>query len=197
MEAVEGIRIALGGPEDDLVGVPEVLDGSPLALEFRIDADVEVLAGRLARCLLEERREFLLGRPGDDRALDHDRMLVRGAGKHLADCAGAGPHRVQVDVAVGVVVGREGKQREVGLADVRVVGRRAQAVAAMYRDEVVEARLVDRCFAGVDDCDDRLVDVHVDDRVARVGETGRDRRADVAAPDDADVHCREGGGRCS
>ena len=77
-------------------------------------------------------------------------MLVRGAGKHLADCAGAGPHRVQVDVAVGVVVGREGKQREVGLADVRVVGRRAQAVAAACRDEVVEARLADRCLAGVD-----------------------------------------------
>ena len=99
-------------------------------LELGVDADVEVFADRLARCLLEERREFLLDHPGDDRALDHGRMLVRGAGKHLADCTGAGPHR-------------------------------AQAVAAVCRDEVVEARLVDRCLAGVDGRDDRLVDVYV------------------------------------
>jgi hypothetical protein len=99
-------------------------------LELGVDADVEVFADRLVRCLLEERREFLLGRRRDDRALDHDRVLAWGVGKHLADCTGAGPHR-------------------------------AQAVAAVCRDEVVEARLVDRCLAGVDGRDDRLVDVYV------------------------------------
>ena len=86
---------------------------------------------------------------------------------------------------------RECEKGNVGLAYCVVLGRRPEPIASVSLDEVVETRFVDRRLARVDRVDDPLVDVDRENLVAQIGETGRDRRPDVAAPDNERKRRRE------
>jgi hypothetical protein len=71
------------------------------------------------------------------------------------------------------------------------VGREVQA-AAVLRDEVGEAGLVDRDLAALQAVDLRGVDVDAPDVVAELREAGRGHEADVAGADDTDGFARAG-----
>ena len=71
------------------------------------------------------------------------------------------------------------------------VGRERQApLGGVVRDQLVEARLVDRHHAPLEPVDLRGVDVAADDVVAHVGEAGARDQPDVPSTDDADLHGR-------
>ncbi len=185
-------RALVVGPEHDLVGVQEVVDGGPLAQELRVHTDAKPLAGGPVARGFQNGGDCVLGRAGYDRALDHDGVPVVFAGERLAELCRGRLHDRQVDAAVVVLRGRQTEEGYVGVEHGRVVGGRPEATGALGAsvggDELVEARLVDGRVAVVDRCDDLLVDIDVDDVVAEVSETGCDGGADVAASDDGETH---------
>ena len=54
----------------------KILERRPLAEKLRIDRNAELLAVRFSRCLLEQRNDPFVGRPGQDGAADDDDVVA-------------------------------------------------------------------------------------------------------------------------
>ena len=76
-------------------------------------------------------------------------------------------------------------------ASARSVVKRRRSSATLRGTSSFEARLVDRDLAPAQRVDLVRVDVDADDGVAVLGEARPDHEADVARPDDSDVHLAE------
>ncbi len=177
--------------DDDAVRPHEVLDRRPFLEELGIRHDREAM--RDAAC------ETARGQ----RLVDHAAHALRGADRHrrlvddhlvarhvAADVARRFEHVLQIGGAV--LVGRRADRDELDLAvrDARfhIGGKRDAPGRAGARDDFLQARLVDRNPAVVQDLDLAGIDVeakHVvpDFREARAGD-----ETDVAGADDGDFH---------
>ena len=89
--------------------------------------------------------------------------------------SGGVPTAMNTTSAVEIAAGDVGREREAALALIPL-------------DVVVEARLVDREDVLLQPIDLRLIEVCAHDGISGLGETRADDEADIAGPDDGDVH---------
>ncbi len=176
------------GAEHDAVRAHEIVHRRPLLQELGVRHHREADAGLAAR-------GQGLGH--------HGANLVAGAHRHgglvddhleavhvLGDAAGGRQHVFQVGRAV--FVGRRAHGDELHVA-VRHAGchvrRELQAARrAVAVDQLLQARLVDRYAAGVEQIDLLLVDVEAEHVVAQLRQARAGDQADIAATDDGDSH---------
>ena len=179
MQAGDGITVLVVECADhDPVGVEEVLDRCALGRELGVRGVAD-----LAQPPLVEAVAHLEARAHRNRAL-HDDDAAPVDGRQLVDHC---PHRGEIGVA-GVGGRRaDGDVDEVGAVDrLADVGGKAKALA-VSRDQLLEARLVDRHLAALQGRDALRDHVPDDDRVAELGEAGTGDEADVAGTEDGDV----------
>ena len=162
--------------DDDAVGVHEVLDRRALLEELRAGDVAEALLALLAEHALQRRAG----------AARHGRLHHQRAALGRRDRVDDRVHRRQVGVAgVGRRRADGDEQQARVLERVGEVGREVQALA-VARQQLLEARLVDRDLAAPQALDLRRVDVHAPHLAAELGEAGRGDEADVAGADHSD-----------
>ena len=171
-------------PIDDTVGMLEILNGGAFAQEFRI----------------RHHRAVGIGPRFADDALD----LVAGAHRHrrLGDDDGEAVERAR-DLARGVIdevrsaMPVAAARRRTDRNEYRIgLGHRAAefrrefqpAGTRVDRDQIVEARLIDRHLAARQRRDLSLILVDANDLVAEIGETGAGNKADISGADHRDTH---------
>jgi hypothetical protein len=175
--------------QHDAVGPHEVVDRRAFLQEFGIARHREV-----ERVGQSARREFLA---------DHIGHLLRGAHRHgglvdhhleavhvAADVAGRGQHVLQVGAAVLVAGRADGDVLHVGEGDAGcdVRGEGEAAFLHVAVDDFLEAGLVDRHSARIEQADLGLVDVQAEHVVAQFRQAGAGDQAHVAGPHDRHVH---------
>jgi hypothetical protein len=179
-------RPRLLGADDDAVGTHEVLHRGALLEELRVGDDAEFGLQAARRQFLGNRRPHPVG--GADR---HGRLVHnRPVAVHVAaDVARRRDDVLQVGRAV--LVGRRADRDELQQAVPDAfgdVGGEAQAAGgAIARHHLLQARLVDRQAAGVEDADFLRVEVQAQHVVAHFRKAGAADEADVAGADDCDL----------
>ena len=168
--------------EHDAVGLHEVVERRALLEELRVAAHVE----RLARVPAHRRRD-LGGRAHRDGGLGDHHQLSRHV---LADDL---RHLEHVSKVRGSVLVRRGADRDEHDLGSRDRGRNVRremepALLLVALDERVETGLVDGQDVLLQAVDLRLVDVRTGHVVSGLGEACADDQADVARPDDGNLH---------
>ncbi len=183
--AAGGVVVAA---EHDAVGPHEVLDRGAFLQEFGIGdhRELQVLEPARGELLADHRCDAVAGTDRHGRLVDHDLE----AGHMPADIAGGRQHILQVGRTVLVRRRANGDELHVGMVDRgRDVGGEHQPPGlAVALDQVLQAGLVDRHAAIVEQRDLFFIDVEAEHIVAELGQAGAGDQADITAADDGDFH---------
>ena len=172
-----------------------VVDGGSLAQELGIHAHAEIGSGVPSRAGLERRDHQLAGGPGRQRAAHDDDRRPGVRAQRRADLLADAPHVLEIDVAVAAARRPDAHENQVGLLDrdADFGARREPAGADLPLDDLADLLLDDRRLARVDELDLARLGVDADHLMAGARQAPGDDRADVAEPQDADLHARARG----
>jgi len=165
----------------------EILDGGAFLEEFRIGADVEFNAGAtLGQCCPHGGPDLVGGAHRHRGLVDHNLVAIHMGSdspshrEHILEIRRAvlirrGTHRDKLDLAKGNRRRRIGSEMQPALGDI-----------ALHHG--FKARLIDRDHTIFKPGDFAGVDIHTDDVMADIGQTGTGDQTDVAGTKDSDIH---------
>ena len=137
----------------------------------------------------EDRQDLVAGRARVRRRLEHDEVALA---EPRRDLLGRRAHDREVGLALLRERRRQRDQDRVGLAQLVVVGRRAQAALVDELLQLLARDVLDVALAAVQLRDALGADVDEQHRAPGVGEDLGERHADVAGADDCDVTMHSG-----
>ena len=138
---------------------------------------------------LEDGENLVSRCAGIGRRLEHDQVALAEAGR---DLSGRRPNDREVGLALLGERGRQSDQDRVRLAQLVVVGRRAQASLVDQLLQLGAGDVLDVALAPVQLRDALGADVDQQDRASGVGEDLGEGDADVSGSDDCDVTVHSG-----
>ena len=144
---------------------------------------------RQPRAALEDRQHLVAGRARVRRRLEHDEVA---RAQPRRDLLGRRAHDREVGLALLRERRRQRDQDRVGLAQLVVVGRRAQAALLDELLQLLARDVLDVALAAVQLRDALGADVDEQHRAPGVGEDLGERHADIAGADDCDVTMHSG-----
>ena len=170
------------GADDHAIRLHEVVDRVALLQELGVRRDGELVRGLLAH----DGFDLVAGADRYGRLGDDDRP----AGHRRRD--GLGGLEDERQIGAAVLAGRRADRQQDHLAAgdaLGDVGRERQApLGGVVRDQLVEARFVDRDLAAIEAVDLGLVEIAADDVVAHVRKAGPRHQPDVPRTNDTDLH---------